>query len=233
MMNINLSITRQCLTCNKILNLKDNFPIVRSGLPYRTHKCNVCTREYKRTWELAHIDELTIRNKARWQRERKPGTPTRRRTDGLPKWKREETKRSVSKWKKNNRLRIRLSNKTSEIVRRAIKNGVLIRPTTCEQCGKNSRIYAAHSDYSKPLDIRWLCASCHIKWDSKDPKTISSEAIKISVTKRNAGREKTHCPHGHSYDSENTYIDKKGGRRCRQCNREGRRVNKITTAIKQ
>ena len=28
---------------------------------------------------------------------------------------------------------------------------------------------------------------------------------------------KTHCPHGHEYTEENTYIDPKGSRRCREC----------------
>lgn len=31
------------------------------------------------------------------------------------------------------------------------------------------------------------------------------------------GRGKTHCPHGHLYDEENTYIDSKGCRVCRAC----------------
>lgn len=30
----------------------------------------------------------------------------------------------------------------------------------------------------------------------------------------------THCPRGHPYDDENTYINKKGQRICRACNRE-------------
>jgi hypothetical protein len=32
-----------------------------------------------------------------------------------------------------------------------------------------------------------------------------------------ANRIKTHCPRGHAYDARNTYIDPKGGRRCRTC----------------
>ena len=32
-------------------------------------------------------------------------------------------------------------------------------------------------------------------------------------------RQKTHCPHGHPYSSENTYITPKGHRQCRICRR--------------
>lgn len=34
---------------------------------------------------------------------------------------------------------------------------------------------------------------------------------------RNVG--KTHCPHGHPYDAENTYVNANGDRICRACNR--------------
>ncbi len=38
---------------------------------------------------------------------------------------------------------------------------------------------------------------------------------------RNGGhweRKITHCPHGHTYDTKNTYINRKGKRICRACN---------------
>ena len=34
---------------------------------------------------------------------------------------------------------------------------------------------------------------------------------------------KTHCPKGHRYDMFNTYINRKGSRVCRECNRETNR----------
>jgi hypothetical protein len=36
---------------------------------------------------------------------------------------------------------------------------------------------------------------------------------------RNGHRNKTHCPHGHAYDEENTRIDVLGKRCCRACDR--------------
>jgi len=41
----------------------------------------------------------------------------------------------------------------------AIRDGVLIRQP-CEKCGA-AYAQAHHDDYQKPLDVRWLCASCH------------------------------------------------------------------------
>jgi len=45
------------------------------------------------------------------------------------------------------------------IVRRAIRTGDLT-PLPCEHCGKSKSI-AHHEDYSRPLDVVWLCRSCH------------------------------------------------------------------------
>lgn len=39
-------------------------------------------------------------------------------------------------------------------------------------------------------------------------------------------RRKTHCPHGHPYDEENTYITSQGHRLCRTCNRNNSRARR-------
>ena len=44
-------------------------------------------------------------------------------------------------------------------VRSAIRDGVLVRKA-CEVCGA-LRTHAHHDDYSKPLDVRWLCPIHH------------------------------------------------------------------------
>lgn len=41
----------------------------------------------------------------------------------------------------------------------AIKSGKLVRQP-CEGCGR-AKVQAHHSDYSKPLEITWLCQHCH------------------------------------------------------------------------
>lgn len=48
----------------------------------------------------------------------------------------------------------------------AIKRGVIVRPTACEMCGGNRNIQGHHADYTKPLDVRWLCQKCHY-WEHR------------------------------------------------------------------
>lgn len=50
------------------------------------------------------------------------------------------------------------------IYRNAIRKGVLVNPKQCSECGSTSHVSGHHDDYNKPLDVRWLCHSCHYDW---------------------------------------------------------------------
>ena len=53
------------------------------------------------------------------------------------------------------------------LVHKALRSGALI-PKSCELCG-SKRAYAHHDDYAKPLEVRWLCQSCHRTWHYSHP----------------------------------------------------------------
>jgi hypothetical protein len=46
-------------------------------------------------------------------------------------------------------------------VSNAIRDGKLARPSSCSKCGASCKPEAHHDDYTKPLDVRWLCVPCH------------------------------------------------------------------------
>lgn len=48
---------------------------------------------------------------------------------------------------------------------RALAQGQLFKPENCGDCGRVSRLEAHHEDYSKPLEVRWLCHDCHYQAD--------------------------------------------------------------------
>lgn len=60
-------------------------------------------------------------------------------------------------WRAANKIKVSAHRK----VRLAIKSGALIRPGICSGCGVSCRPDAHHHDYSKPLDVIWLCKKCH------------------------------------------------------------------------
>ena len=50
------------------------------------------------------------------------------------------------------------------MVSNAVRSGKLKKPCDCSSCGKftpSRALHAHHHDYSMPLDVEWLCASCH------------------------------------------------------------------------
>jgi hypothetical protein len=43
----------------------------------------------------------------------------------------------------------------------AIQNGKIVRPDRCEVCGKECTPHGHHADYSKSLEVVWVCSECH------------------------------------------------------------------------
>lgn len=55
-------------------------------------------------------------------------------------------------------------------VAKALRAGRLIRPSTCSACGEPGLIEAHHDDYDKPLDVIWLCTSCHAAHERRNQR---------------------------------------------------------------
>lgn len=47
-------------------------------------------------------------------------------------------------------------------VRRAWVAGRIPGPVKCAHCGVKDDLCGHHPDYSKPLEVIWLCRRCHI-----------------------------------------------------------------------
>lgn len=82
----------------------------------------------------------------------------------------EKYKNAQHKFYKNHRSKVLHKNKTiykkqkwaRAKVQTALETGKLIKPAECEFCYKKTKyLHAHHKDYSKPLEIIWLCKDCH------------------------------------------------------------------------
>jgi len=62
-------------------------------------------------------------------------------------------------WAKRNKDK---KNAASKLYR-AVKNSKITRPEVCSTCSRKTKLQGHHEDYDKPLDVVWLCASCHKK----------------------------------------------------------------------
>lgn len=85
------------------------------------------------------------------------------------KWKREYLNKNPDKKARMNKDSLlkrkadaneRFKYHSRQMARNAIRSG-MIQKQPCEVCGIDNDVEAHHDDYSKPLDIRWLCTKHH------------------------------------------------------------------------
>ena len=54
-----------------------------------------------------------------------------------------------------------LKYKAHTALNNAVRDGRVVKPLVCDCCSKEKRLHGHHHDYSKPLDVTWLCVICH------------------------------------------------------------------------
>lgn len=69
------------------------------------------------------------------------------------------------------RITIPKARNAQSLVAYHVRVGNIIKPDRCQDCKKkNVKLEAAHYHYDAPLKVKWICHSCHVKWDKFEPK---------------------------------------------------------------
>ena len=131
---------KQCFKCQNVKPLDDFYRHPQMG-DGRLNKCKECTKVDVQQNYADKREQYSEYERARCN------TPARKAT-------RAQSQR---------RHRARYPEKTA--ARRAISYGVragkVLKPDHCINCGAIGPVEAHHTDYSRPLDVLWLCFSCH------------------------------------------------------------------------
>ncbi len=124
---------KTCFKCGRTLPLGEFYrhPMMADG---HLGKCKHCTRSDTRANRAAKLEYYRAYDRAR--------RPRKRPVFGEPWHKRFPQKRKAH-W----------------VVGNAVRDRKLLRKP-CERCG-DSKAHAHHDDYTKPLDVRWLCTKHH------------------------------------------------------------------------
>lgn len=69
-------------------------------------------------------------------------------------------KNKTNNYRKNHPIRDR----ARYLVSYEIQCGRLIRPNVCSCCNAECKPHGHHDNYTKPLEVEWLCEPCHKLW---------------------------------------------------------------------
>jgi hypothetical protein len=142
-------MTRVCSVCS-IDKPLDDFEKRKNGSHGRSWRCKTCSSRKSAIYYRANLE--TRRNaKRKASMNREPGFYSRyQRLSWDEECERYGHDRRTAKTK----------------VRLAVAKGILVKPTVCEECEKDTpsrHLHGHHDDYSKPLEVRWLCKACHAR----------------------------------------------------------------------
>lgn len=142
---------KRCFKCGIEKPLADFYrhPMMADG---RLNKCKDCARRDVRSNRAAKIGQYRAYDKAR------AVLPQRRAVrDAYAKTP--AGKAAHARSLKSDRERSPEKQHARNLLRRAILSGKVTR-LACEVCGKPNT-HGHHTDYSKPLDVQWLCPLHH------------------------------------------------------------------------
>ena len=120
-------------------------------------RCKVCTARRVRENRQANLEYYQAYDRVRYNEHGHRGHPSK-----------EAASRAKRKWYKENKHKQRAQLR----LRRAVAGGKVAFGDSCSSCGAtNVKLQAHHEDYTKPLDVRWLCTACH-GWEHRryDPE---------------------------------------------------------------
>lgn len=179
------------------------FSVTPTGQEHRSRKCSKCgelkseekfswyTREHLRrhpACRRCHSDALA----QRYHRNQRYREKERARVRA---WSRANRDR-IAKIDGRSYLRHREKKLAGNRLRRAVRIGLVLRPASCSRCGMGGRIQGHHHDYTRPLEVEWLCSACHGKEHRRYREDevavegrLESDAVVGGVTRRDGADE--------------------------------------------
>jgi len=162
--------TKRCSRCGVSFPIS-SFGRNRSMKDGLHHYCKICQRQSQESWRNRNPEQYRS-SIARWQRHHREylARLNRERIAQTPGLGAEYQKRyrlahpeSVRESNRREKAKSRASGKTSARKKLSYRTcaGLIARPENCERCGASGRVHGHHPNYTRPLDVVWLCPRCH------------------------------------------------------------------------
>jgi len=150
---------KECRRCFKSKPLSEYYQHKQMFDGY-LNVCKECTKKRVEVHREKNINKIREYDRNRPnKKERVEKTKQRRdwlRTNDKQKYQ-DQIIAPKKKWDENNPEKKR----AQTILNNAVRDKRIDKPTCCSVCEKETRLHGHHNDYSKPLDVEWMCAVCH------------------------------------------------------------------------
>ena len=131
---------KTCFKCSVVKPLDDFYKHSQMADGH-VNKCKECNKNDVLSYRNKNLEKIRAYDRARGKEPER----IKAQTEITRAWRAEDSRRALA----------------HSSVARAIRRGELVRQP-CFRCGEEKTV-AHHEDYEKPLDIVWLCQSCHKK----------------------------------------------------------------------
>ena len=147
---------KTCKECNTEKELSDfyNHPRMLDG---HLNKCKECVKARVHKHRDANIDRFREYDKKRSMNSNR----VKARQEYV---KTEAGKKARQRAGENYRLRYPMKYAAHVLFRNAVRDGKIVRENVCSVCKSTYKVEGHHDDYTKPLEVRWLCEKCHKQW---------------------------------------------------------------------
>ena len=136
-----------------MLPVVGGYYVQKSGDGYFS-RCKECVKQAVRDRRIEYPEKIAAYERVRWE------LPSRKKAiAGYLKEARSKDPERFRRYSRESIARYPEKRKARAAVQYAIKIGRLTRGV-CEDCSAE-KVQAHHADYSKPLEVTWLCARCH------------------------------------------------------------------------
>lgn len=147
---------KQCKTCETEKELSE-FYVHKRMADGHLNICKECVKQRIAKHRAENIDRIREYDKKRGNLEHRVlARKQYSKTDAGKLAK----QRGMRKYNKQHPLRYA----SHIIIGNAVRDGLLHKPNTCSECESTKNIEGHHDDYTKPMDVRWLCEKCHKQW---------------------------------------------------------------------
>jgi hypothetical protein len=147
-------VRKKCTYCKIEKHVKE-FYKKKNGL-YGVHaECKKCLKSKNKIYRKENPDKIRIRDRIYSARLKEQYGKSLNRSHVRM------SERSLIGFERYSEKKMQLL--AGSLLNYAVRIELIEKPQKCSNCHKEREIQGHHSDYSKPLQVIWVCVECHAK----------------------------------------------------------------------